>query len=58
MVTGLPVDIKNDVIVACPHCGNMAERDVLLKWLEKEKICPVCRKNVTVDDVPIVLLKG
>ncbi|MHA1308846.1 MAG: hypothetical protein ACTSQN_16335 [Candidatus Heimdallarchaeota archaeon] len=58
MIKGLPIDIKNDVIVACPHCGNMAEKDLLMKWVKENEICPICKKTIFVNDIPIVILKN
>ncbi len=54
MVSGLPIDIKFDIIVACPNCGNMAERDLLEKWLKKKKKCPICKKSFDITDFPLV----
>jgi len=57
MVSGLPIDIKNDVVVACPNCGNMAERELLEKWLKENEKCPVCKKSLVLADFPIVILE-
>jgi len=54
MVSGLPIDIKMDIIVACPNCGNMAERNLLEKWLKKNKKCPICKKSFDITDLPLV----
>ena len=54
MVSGLPIDIKFDIIVACPNCGNMAERNLLEKWLKKNKKCPICKKSCVINDFPLV----
>lgn len=54
MISGLPIDIKKNVIVACPICGNMVERDLLEKWLTENKKCPVCKHIIKFEDYPFV----
>ncbi|NHJ85134.1 MAG: hypothetical protein FK734_06705 [Asgard group archaeon] len=56
MVSGLPIDLENEEIVACPNCGNMAERRLLENWLLKNKTCPVCKKIFSIEDYPLVKL--
>ncbi|MHA1364833.1 MAG: hypothetical protein ACTSP5_00275 [Candidatus Heimdallarchaeota archaeon] len=58
MIKGLPLDFKNDKVVACPHCGNMAERDPLVIWVNENKKCPICKKTLLVDDISLVVIKN
>jgi hypothetical protein len=54
MVSGLPLDIDQDDIIACPYCGNMAKREHLRDWLTTNNSCPVCRRVIKIVDCPIV----
>ncbi|NHK30970.1 MAG: hypothetical protein FK730_06430 [Asgard group archaeon] len=54
MISSLPLDFDTDSIAACPFCGNMAKRDLLLEWIEENGTCPVCRKLLTESECPIV----
>ncbi|NHJ48551.1 MAG: hypothetical protein FK733_12270 [Asgard group archaeon] len=56
MISGLQLDIEINTIVACPNCGNMAERKQLNSWLKKSKKCPVCKKSFSIEDFPLVKL--
>ncbi|MHA1212936.1 MAG: hypothetical protein ACTSSH_10790 [Candidatus Heimdallarchaeota archaeon] len=57
MISSLPLDFATDEILACPHCGNMANSLPLENWLSTKRQCPVCRKRLTIDDCPIVKLR-
>jgi hypothetical protein len=56
MVSSLPLDIEEDDIVACPFCGNMAQREHLSGWLATNNYCPVCRRTIKIVDCPIVII--
>ncbi|HUT81053.1 MAG TPA: hypothetical protein VMZ29_07605 [Candidatus Bathyarchaeia archaeon] len=58
MISGLPIDLKNDFIVACPNCGNMAEKRLLENWLVNNNICPICKRVLSIDDLPVVKMKN
>ena len=58
MISGLAIELKERIIVACPFCGNMAEKELLENWLMKSNICPVCKKTLSSNDLPIVKLKS
>jgi len=57
MISSLPLDFATDEILACPHCGNMANSLPLENWLSTKRQCPVCRKRLSIDDCPIVKLR-
>ncbi|MBK5115222.1 MAG: hypothetical protein JJE41_16470 [Candidatus Heimdallarchaeota archaeon] len=57
MVSSLPLDINEDDIVACPFCGNMAQREHLSGWLTTNNHCPVCRRTIKIVDCPIVKIQ-
>lgn len=54
MVSSLPLDIDEDDVVACPFCGNMAQREHLSGWLVTNNQCPVCQRAIKIVDCPIV----
>ncbi|NHJ41345.1 MAG: hypothetical protein FK731_15035 [Asgard group archaeon] len=54
MVSSLQLDFTPDIIAACPYCGNMAKRDLLLEWVEENGSCPVCLRALTASDIPLV----
>lgn len=54
MVSSLPIDIDEEDIVACPFCGNMAQREHLSGWLATNNHCPVCQRTIKIVDCPIV----
>ena len=58
MVSNLLVDIDEDDIIACPFCGNMAQREHLSGWLATNNHCPVCRRVIKIVDCPIVKIQG
>ena len=50
MVSGLNINFNEDEVVACPECGNMAKKPLLIEWLKVKGICPICRKNIIIED--------
>ena len=54
MISSLQLDFDTDSIAACPFCGNMAKRDLLLEWIEENGTCPVCRQLLIASECPIV----
>ncbi|MBN1328591.1 MAG: hypothetical protein JXA54_03870 [Candidatus Heimdallarchaeota archaeon] len=57
MVSKLPLDFYKDSILACPFCGNMAQRDSLLQWLENRHICPICKRQLIASDCLMIDMK-
>jgi hypothetical protein len=54
MVSGLDINFKEDEVVACPHCSNMSKKLILVEWLKVKGICPMCRKNILIEQCPKV----
>ncbi|TFG02039.1 MAG: hypothetical protein EU542_05850 [Promethearchaeota archaeon] len=50
MVSGLPFDNSLESIVVCPYCNSFAKKNLLEQWLKEKKICPVCRRSLTIED--------
>ncbi|MEA2071732.1 MAG: hypothetical protein U9O98_10645 [Asgard group archaeon] len=46
MISGLPIDLESDIIVTCPNCGNMAERNLLEKWLKEKNIVQYVKNHL------------
>ncbi|NHJ31532.1 MAG: hypothetical protein FK732_01600 [Asgard group archaeon] len=57
MVSSLLLDIKEDDIIACPFCGNMAKREHMRDWLSTNNTCPVCRRIAKIIDCPMVVIQ-
>ncbi len=58
MVSGLTLDFFTDTIVVCLYCSTWAKKDLLDSWLSENDFCPVCRRELKVDDCPIVEVKS
>ena len=58
MITGLLVDIKEEEFVLCPHCKRYAKKELLDKWLEEKHHCPVCRKQLNIEECPRILIRS
>lgn len=41
--------MKNPLMVTI--CGHTFEGSVITDWLKKQKKCPMCKKNATVDQL-------
>jgi hypothetical protein len=54
MVSGLDVNFEEDEVVACPFCSNVAKKPMLVEWLKVKGICPMCRKNIIIEQCPKV----
>lgn len=54
MVSGLNVDFEEDEVVACPYCSNVAKKTMLVEWLKIKGICPLCRRNIVIEQCPKV----
>ncbi|MBK5112546.1 MAG: hypothetical protein KGD59_01680 [Candidatus Heimdallarchaeota archaeon] len=54
MVSGLDIDFDEDEVVACPNCSNVAKKPMLVEWLKVKGICPMCRKNIIIEQCPKV----
>ncbi len=50
MVSGLNMDFEKDDVIACPECGNVAKKPMLVEWLKIKGICPMCRKSILIED--------
>ena len=48
---------KNEEIVICPACRNYANKEVLEKWLQEKRKCPICKEKLSLVDFPLVILK-
>ncbi|NHJ85029.1 MAG: hypothetical protein FK734_06175 [Asgard group archaeon] len=56
MVSGLRLDFYQDIVVVCPYCSAFAKKDLLAAWLKEKNSCPVCQRELTIDDCPEVRL--
>ncbi|NPD90536.1 MAG: hypothetical protein HGN29_17620 [Asgard group archaeon] len=54
MVSGLNVDFEEGDVVACPYCSNVAKKPMLVEWLKVKGICPMCRRNIVLEQCPKV----
>jgi hypothetical protein len=45
MICSNPVKLRA-VILICPHCGGSAHRGHMLKWLQSNTTCPLCRREL------------
>jgi hypothetical protein len=54
MVSGLDINFVEDEVVACPECNNVAKKPMLVEWLKVKGICPMCRKNIIIEQCPKV----
>ena len=54
MVTGLKLDFITDDIIVCPYCSAWAKRELLASWLAENDFCPVCRRELHLQDCPTV----
>ncbi|HUT81020.1 MAG TPA: hypothetical protein VMZ29_07440 [Candidatus Bathyarchaeia archaeon] len=54
MVSGLQLDFFADEIVVCPYCSAWAKKDLLFSWLSENSFCPVCQRELHIEDCPIV----
>ena len=55
MVTGLKLDFITDDIIVCPYCSAWAKRELLSSWLIENNFCPVCRRELHLEDCPTVV---
>lgn len=58
MISKLPIDFKLNTRLARPSCGNMMEKSLLENWLTHSNKCPVCLKEMQLEDFPIVKIKS
>ncbi|NHJ33310.1 MAG: hypothetical protein FK732_10630 [Asgard group archaeon] len=54
MVSGLNINFDEDKVVACPYCSNVAKKPMLVEWLKVKGICPMCRRNIIIEQCPKV----
>ncbi|MBN1330557.1 MAG: hypothetical protein JXA54_13870 [Candidatus Heimdallarchaeota archaeon] len=54
MVSGLQLDFFADEIVVCPYCSAWAKKDLLSSWLNEKNSCPVCQRELDIEDCPLV----
>ena len=57
MISSLILDFDEDIVVACPNCGNLAKKELLTEWLEENGICKACERKIAMEDCPIVKIK-
>ena len=57
MITGLPVNLKEEEFILCPYCGRYAKRELMENWLEEKNHCPVCREKLTIEECPKALIR-
>ncbi|MHA1187078.1 MAG: hypothetical protein ACTSSK_09435 [Candidatus Heimdallarchaeota archaeon] len=57
MVSSLLLDFDEDLVVACPNCGNLAKKELLTEWLEENGTCKACDRKISMADCPIVKIK-
>jgi Zn finger protein HypA/HybF involved in hydrogenase expression len=43
---------RSDPIAWCPHCGNPAHKNHLIRWIETKRICPMCGQHL--DELELV----
>lgn len=54
MITGLQLDRESGDILACPFCGRIARKELLIQWLEEKLSCPVCQRRLLIEQCQIV----
>ena len=54
MVSGLRIDFLTDDVVVCPYCSAWAKKELLDSWLIENDFCPVCRRELRIEDCPEV----
>ena len=57
MITGLTLDIRKGEVIACPKCGGYGKKSEMDKWLEENNNCPRCRRKLTKEDCPKVMIR-
>jgi len=58
MVSGLAIDFFTDEVVVCPYCSAFAKKELLMSWLEENTFCPVCRRELRINDCPEVQISS
>ncbi len=56
MISKISLSIDMDITI-CPFCGKMAKRTLLENWLQDNPFCPICRKDLIINDCPQVEIK-
>ncbi len=54
MVSKLAINPDKFNIVACPHCLELARKDLLENWFNENGICPKCKMIVNLDECYLV----
>ena len=57
MISKMPLTLDEDIVI-CPNCRNMAKKELLENWLKENRTCPICRKKLSINDFPIVDIRG
>ncbi|MHA1737858.1 MAG: hypothetical protein ACTSXA_10185 [Candidatus Heimdallarchaeota archaeon] len=57
MISSLLLDFDEDLVIACPNCGNLAKKELLTEWLEENGTCKACDRKISMADCPIVKIK-
>jgi hypothetical protein len=57
MISDLLLDFREDTVVACPSCGNLAKKELLTEWLEENGSCKICKRKISMRDCPIVKVR-
>ncbi|MHA1213231.1 MAG: hypothetical protein ACTSSH_12330 [Candidatus Heimdallarchaeota archaeon] len=57
MITGLVLDFDKDDILVCPKCRNYGKRGPMEKWLAEKEKCPRCRRKLTKEECPKVMIQ-
>ncbi|NHJ47315.1 MAG: hypothetical protein FK733_05950 [Asgard group archaeon] len=57
MISDLLLDFNDDNVVACPSCGNLAKRELLIEWLEENGSCKICERKISMRECPIVKVR-
>ena len=46
-----------DEILGCPLCGSKAHSDHLSEWIKMRHSCPICKKNLELDNMGMIVPK-
>ncbi len=57
MISSLLLDFDEDIVVACPNCGNLAKKELLTEWLEENGSCKSCDRIISMADCPLVKIR-
>ena len=57
IISSLILDFDEDTIVACPNCGGLARKELMIEWLEENGKCKSCHRIIAMADCPTVVVR-